>query len=341
MQATRLVIPAASVASLAWCGDKLVDWVGGGKVFRLDGNCEDPRVNWAFPFDAVCATPDGRYAIIYQRLGTKALLLREGECLRQLNRSFYHAHTYEYPICIWQAPDGRTLIAHCPEQYCRIDIEDADTGERFTEGVREPRDFFHSRLMVNSTGTRLLSAGWVWHPCDAVVYYEVAEALRNPAHLDDIGASAPGSRNVGLAEESSACWQTPERVLLGGSSEEDEQQEADIGDIGEPRLHARGIAIYDVVSRCYVKSVVLAEIPGTIMPLGASHIVSFYRHPKIISLDSGEVVARWDDLDTGNQASSILTRDARIPPLAIDVQNRRFAVGGPCGIDIIQVILSE
>jgi len=167
-------------------------------VFYLDGRCEDPRIRWAFPFDAVKATADGRFAVIYQRLGTKALLLHEGKFLRELNRSFYHADVYEYPICIWQALDGRTLIAHCPQRYCRIDIEEAETGTCLTEGVREPRDFFHSRLMVNATRTRLLSAGWVWHPCDGVIYYDLAEALRDPTHLDEVRNSAPGSRYVGF-----------------------------------------------------------------------------------------------------------------------------------------------
>jgi hypothetical protein len=341
MKLSQSVIPATGVASLAWCGEKLVDWIGGSRVFHLDGKCEDARVIWAFSFDAVRSTSDGRYAILYQRLGTKALLLRDGQYLRELNRSFYHAHVYEYPVCIWQATDGRTLIAHCPERYCRIDIEDAETGACLTEGIRNPQDFFHSRLMVNSTGTRLLSAGWLWHPCDAVAYYDMAEALRNPTHLDGFPNAAPGSRYVGLAEENSACWQTTERVLLSGSAEEDDHQEEEIAEIGEPRLHARGLAVYDVGSRTYVKSAVLAEIAGTTMPIGESHLISFYRYPKLISLDSGEVVAKWEHLDTGNQTSSIIGRDTRIPPLAIDVEHRRFAVHGPDGIHVVQVNMND
>lgn len=335
MKFSRVVIPADHVASLTWCGDKIIDWVGGGRVFHLDGKCEDPRVYWAFPFDSVCATSDGRYAVIYQRLGTKALLLREGEVLRELNRSFYHAHVYEYPVCIWQTSDGRTLIAHCPERYCRIEIDDAETGRRLTDAVREPGDFFHSRLMVNASGTRMLSAGWVWHPWSGVVYFDISESLRNPTQLDKLLSRAPGSLNVCSAEEGSACWQTNERVLLGGSAEEDEPQ---VG-VGEPRLHARGIAVYDVVCRNYLRSVVLAETPGTMMPLGENHAVCFYGHPRVVSLDSGKIVASWDDLDTGNQTSSILGRDTRIPPLAIDVKRSRFAVHGPGGINVIQMDL--
>jgi hypothetical protein len=114
-------------ASLVWQGDALVDWVGGSRVIHLDGRCDRPKVNWAYTFDAVTATPGGHFAIIYERTGTKALLLRDGDLLREMNRSFYHANVYDYPVCIWNAGDGRTLIAHCPQDYCRLDIEDANT----------------------------------------------------------------------------------------------------------------------------------------------------------------------------------------------------------------------
>src|SRR5512142_2915226 len=103
MKFSRTVIPATNVVSLTWCGDSLVDWVCGGTVFYLDGTRKEANVRWAFPFDAACATKDGHFAVIYQRLGTKALLLRDGKFLRELNRSFYHAHVYEYPVCIWQS----------------------------------------------------------------------------------------------------------------------------------------------------------------------------------------------------------------------------------------------
>lgn len=340
MQISRLTVPATDVASLTWCGDTLVDWVRGGMVFHLDGRCEDPHMGWGFPFDAACATSDGRFAVVYQRVGTKALLLREAKILRELNRSHYHANAYEFPVCIWRATDGRTLIAHCPESYCQIDIDDAETGLRLTKGARSPQDFFHSRLMVNATGTRLLSAGWAWHPWSGVVYYEIADALRDPTRLDNTAEHAPGSMDVCLAEEASACWQTSERVLLGASSEEEDLQDEKAVHIGEPRLHTCGIAVYDVASGKYLRSVALGEPPGIMMPVGERHVVCFYQHPKLVSLDSGEVVARWEDLDTGNQVGSIIW-DSKLSPLTIDVQHHRFAVAGPKNITVVQIDSAE
>src|SRR5882762_6584746 len=303
MRNSRLVIPIAGVGSLTWCGDTLVDWVRGGMRIQLDGSVENQRVSWGFPFDAACATEDGRFVVVYQRVGTKALLLSGGKILRELNRSHYHANAYEYPICIWREAGGRTLLAHCPDRYCQIDVEDAESGERLTKADRDAQDFFHSRLMVDPTGKRLLSAGWVWHPWSGVVYYDIAEALRVPTHLDSTMNRAPGSLDVCAAEEAFGCWQIGDRVLLSASAEqEDQQDEAAIG-LGEPRLHPCGIAVYDVSTRRYIRSVVLDEPPGTLMPVGENHAVSFYKHPKLVSLETGKILARWEDLDTGTQVS--------------------------------------
>ncbi len=336
MKFSRSVIRASNVASLVWQGDTLVDWVRGGQTFCLDGACHDPRVNWAFPFDAACATSDGKFAVIYQRCGTKALLLRGTECLRELNRSFYQAHVYEYPICIWQAPDGRVLLAHCPEHYNQIEIDDAETGERLTQAVRTPQDFFHSRLKVNSAKTRLLSAGWVWHPWNSVIYFDIAEALRDPSHLDKDDNIAPDSFHVGLAEHSSACWQTNDRVLIGASSEEEDSEEVVEVKVTELRLRPRGIAVYDVASRRYVKSAVLNELTGMMMPLGENYAVCFFKHPRIVDLDSGETILQWDDLDSGAQTSSIIW-NTKVPAVATDAENRRFAVAGANEITVIQL----
>jgi hypothetical protein len=71
----RTVIPVERVRSLCWDRDELVDWVDGGKRFHLNGSIEDSCVRYGYRFDAACVSPSGSYAVIYERLGTKALLL--------------------------------------------------------------------------------------------------------------------------------------------------------------------------------------------------------------------------------------------------------------------------
>ncbi len=155
---------ATGIKSLCWRGDELIDWVGGGRAFAADGTERPSTVRYGYRFDAATASPDGRFAVIYERLGTKGLLLCDGRVLRELDRSFYHADAYEYPVALFSGSDGRVLLAHRPRDYCRIDLEDAETGRLLTESLdRKPSDFFHSRLALSPNGKRLLSAGWVWH----------------------------------------------------------------------------------------------------------------------------------------------------------------------------------
>src|SRR5215468_6529162 len=210
---------ATGIASLCWCGDHLVDWVGGCRVFALDGTEREASVHYGYRFDAATASPDGRFAVIYERLGTKGLLLRDGQILRELDRSYYHADAYEYPVALFNDPDGRVLLAHCPGNYCRIELEEAETGRPLTASEdRKLSDFFHSRLAASPGGKRLLSAGWVWHPLSLVLCFDVAQALADAHYLDD-RHGLPASFNPDLAEESSACWLDDDCIAVAASAE--------------------------------------------------------------------------------------------------------------------------
>jgi hypothetical protein len=52
-------------------------------------------------------SPSGEFAVIYTRLGTKGLVLHRGKIIREINRSFYHADVYEYPIGLAALKNGR------------------------------------------------------------------------------------------------------------------------------------------------------------------------------------------------------------------------------------------
>lgn len=243
------ILKAGFVESLVWEGDELVDWVNGGMRFRLDGSAVESRVRYGYRFDAVCAS--NGYAVIYERLGTKGLILRNGVILREISRSFYRADDYEYPICLWTGSQGRTLMAHCPEEYNRIEIDDVQTGERLTgAGDREPSDFFHSSLQASPGGTRLLSAGWIWSPWETVCFFDVSQALRDPRHLDD--AKHDGKRwPCGSVEESSACWQTEDRILIAGNVDDFFDQEEQ----PEVRLGPNNIMVCDVSAASCIRTV--------------------------------------------------------------------------------------
>jgi hypothetical protein len=319
---------AAGIRSLCWRDDELIDWVGGGRAFASDGTERSTRIYYAYRFDAATVSPDGRFAVIYERLGTKGLLLHDGKILRELDRSFYHAQAYEYPVALFQEPSGRLLLAHCPEEYCRLELEEAETGRRLTVSAeRKPADFFHSRLAGSPNGKRFLSAGWVWHPWNVVVCFDVVRALADPHHLDSGDDVSAFSRNVCLAEESSACWLDDDRIAVASSDEPEDPEGAEVG--VEPRLLPRGLAVFDMTSGVCLRTLQFDQPLGTMLAIGKHHVLSLYGHPKLIELSSGKVIHVWIDLHSGLQDSSIvrgLKGDTIPPPMAFDPARNRLAI---------------
>ena len=334
---------ATGIRSLCWRGDELVDWVGGGRAFALDGQERGASTQYGDQFDAATATRDGRFAVIYERLGTKGLLLKDGQILREINRSYYHASVYEYPVALFHAPDGRLLLAHCPRSYCAVELEEAETGRPLTASAeRKPCDFFHSRLAASPHGKRLLSAGWAWHPLGIVEFFDVARALADPRHLDRGARASPYSGYVCLAEEDSACWLDDDRIVVAASDEpEDPEEVREAAD--EARLRSCGIAVYDLASGRCQRTFQLPEPPGTILPIGQHHVLSLYRHPKLIDLSSAQVLHVWTELASGLQNSSIiwhLKDAAKPPPMGFDAVIGRLAIADRNRITVIEFDLS-
>jgi hypothetical protein len=89
-------IAARGVGSLVWDGESLVDWVGGGDRYFLDGEVASARRRYAYAFDAVASLDGSPFSVIYTRCGTKGLVLRDGRLVREINRSYYQAGAYEY-----------------------------------------------------------------------------------------------------------------------------------------------------------------------------------------------------------------------------------------------------
>lgn len=329
-----------AVRSLAWRGDELVDWVGGGSFFTLDGVFHRVPRGWGYDrFDGCVTDASGRWAVVHERTGTAGLLLHDGKRLREVHRSSYRADAYLYPACLFLGPDGRMLLAHCPEGYSRIDIDDAETGRRLTAcDDRRVVDFFHSRLTPSPSGTKLLSAGWVWHPWDAVVWFDVAAALADPRVLDRLVGSEQ-SRTAGLAEETSATWLDDDTLLVGSSDHVEDADE--IADLElAPRLLPNALALLDTRTKRYTACIELGEPPGTSMAMGQEHVVTFYRRPRLVSLRSRRVVHEWNDLPTDELDSSIV-RGRSHAVIALDPANARFALQVDDRIEVVSFDVAQ
>lgn len=333
--ATHRVLPASNVKSLAWHGDTLVDMAAGGKIYGLDGSARKVSFMTSFSFDAAILSGDGVYAILYKRFGTKAVIFHEGVLIREINRSYYFSEMFDYPVCLWTDSQNRTLIAHCPDDYNRIEIEDAKSGERLTDSKdRSPSDFFHSRFEVSPNGKRLLSAGWVWHPLDVLRILDLQRALSDPHHLDNKDDGTVWLYEDYLAECHSACWQDNDTLLL--AVEIDQGEYVEFTGQSPQDVSLLRLVRYDASDRKILSSIDMAEPLGSLMPVGLSHVVAFYDHPRLIELASGKVVEEWPQLYSGRQAGCIVDADAApTPPMALDPANARFAILSGTDIHVI------
>ncbi|GAA5531494.1 hypothetical protein [Herpetosiphon gulosus] len=325
-------IPAQRVRSLVWHEHALIDWAAGGHRYQLDGTCKQSSVGYAYRFDAALQSASGAWVVIYERLGTKGVLLHHGKIVREINRSFYYADAYEYPVAFLQHPDGRELLGHCPRYRHMLEIEDLATGECLTNAVqREPSDFFHSRLTISPKQTWFLSAGWVWHPIDSLGLYQLDQALADPQILD--------YRNVDLASDveiNTASFIDDQTLLLVTGELLD--WEGQIEDSPFYNLGKQCLARYNLTTN-HIDSIVKAEEKvGLIMPLDQQYVLGFYDHPKLFDCTTGKVIQRWPELTTGKQISSIMHHlEAVPPPMAFDPINRRFAVADATGITVIEL----
>jgi hypothetical protein len=265
--------------------------------------------------------------VIYVARGTKALVIDgaggAGET-RELNRSYYRADAYQYPVCPFRLPDGHEVIAHCPREYNRLEIEDLETGECLTARDYETRgvDVFHSRLAASPDGRRLLGAGWVWHPWGLLDVWDVEHALEDPTTLDEHHFSAVNG------EVESACWLDDDRILVSVGMALDDEPE------GEEDLLPGELGVWSTSASGWLARSRPPKQPGTLIAFG-EHALALFEHPTLLDPYSGEVVEEWPDIQTGRQDSSIIWRRPLPPAFAADPANRRFAVAD--GTDVILV----
>ncbi|MHA6758926.1 WD40 repeat domain-containing protein [Streptacidiphilus sp. PAMC 29251] len=320
----------APVLSLNWDGDELVDWAGGNRRWQADGTEVLAFHHHGFDFDRAVSSPSSRFHAVYRVRGTKGAIFDRTEKLREINRSRYSSGAYEYPIALGWLPDGREVIAHCPEVYDRLHIDELATGRRLTARDGESEDFFHSRLAFSPNGRRLLSAGWGWHPISSAMVFDVATALADPATLDGEGLLAAG---FGFESEiESACWLSDDSLVLSGLPDPFWSGRDAVGP--DDDLRPDEIGVWSLTDSAWTTRHTMDVRIGTMLTLHGALVLSLYGHPKVVDTNSGEVVQDWPDLVTGHQESSIINR-ASVPPVAVHPSGTRFAVAAADGITVV------
>jgi hypothetical protein len=299
--------------TIDWVNNRIVDWKGGGKF--LDAGRENvggiSRL-YQGDFDASITSPNGEYQFIYKRLNTKGLLLKQGQLIREINRSYYHAERYEYPAAFVEY-EGRTYLAHCPNGYSTIDFEDVETGELVTDvPERKHMDMFHSRFEVSPGGRYLLSRGWVWHPSDEICVFDVRAAITDPHKLDRWNAPFTG------IEINAANFIDDERILIGASNGEPPRDEDDA------TFPADHIGVWNLTTR-EVTGIVPVKAPfGNLFVIDVHRAWDLYQYPKIIHIQSGAIIDALEDVETGKQITSFCYSKA--PQIRYNRATKQIAV---------------
>jgi hypothetical protein len=243
MNFSRAEISATGLRSLSWDGDNLVDWVA-GRRYSLQGPAEEFNVGSGYRFNA--AIGFGSLGISFEALGTKGLLLRDNgqrstgnyvplsvDIIREIDRSYYHADDYPFPVTLFADASGRPILAHCPRGYNVLDLEDINGQNLTPRSEKSAEDVFHSRLQASVDGRWLLSNGWVWHPWRVICVYDVARALQEPGYLSTTG----------------------EKVELGDAWEGEVEAATFVGErlVCATNEEQRALALYDLGGRRHVR----------------------------------------------------------------------------------------
>ncbi len=316
----RFIETPGPVGSLAPMEDGgLVDAVG-GRWWTADEVEHYRGIGYGGSFDR--AVVFGSYCVLFAGRGTKALLLKDGELVRELNRSYYCADSYDYPVALGALPDGRVVLVHCPDEYNILQIEDAETGEWLTDGERQPTDVFHSRLEISPDGRRLLSAGWFWHPYGVVSAYDLEAALQDPATLDGKGILWTSAADD---EVLAACWIDADRIAVAlGSAVIDEAE--------QPRNE---LAVWSCAESVWTYRNRVEAPLGELIARGES-VLSLYGHPRQISLATGEILAEWPDLELPKRQSAFASDEYDFP-IATPVGEGGLALAQETGIAVIEL----
>lgn len=320
-----------SPQSLNWLEGDLVDWVHGGNKYSLNGGFQSSQVLFSYEFDSAIQSDHGVYAVIYEKLGTKGLLLKNGQILRELNRSSYCADAYEYPITFIKLSTDEYAIAHCPDEYCRIEFDLVESGKRLTnKQERKLEDCFHSRFRVNPSNTFLLNTGWVWHPYNMIDIYDIEKSLIDNTILDVYYSPFPISCEVNTAE-----FLNDDLIVINSTDDEPLDEEA-LND--KVNLQSNQIGLYVISENRFKKKVQLDQKSGTLIPINEDFVIDLYDYPKLINLNTGKIIQEFKDINSGQQNSSIIHHIEPVPPMAFDRTNKRLAIANGQKIEVLTFV---
>lgn len=317
----RQTITANYIKTICWEDDRIIDWASGVE-YSLNGTSKQFGYRYGFA-DSAISSANGEYVFIYKKLGTKGLLLKNGELLREINRSYYCSEAYEYPAA-FVTLRNRTYLIHCPIEYNQLDFEDVETGELITNiKNRKPSDRFHARLEVSPDGKYLMSKGWLWHPLDVIMLFDIKKCLNDPKMLDEPQFFPSTGIEIGIASFIDSS------IVLIGSSDEFFDED----DIGH--LPPKYICLWDFIANKLSKPVAVKENFGNLFAIDAYRAWDLFDFPKIIDIRTGEIIEQDKDVNSGKQQSAIIHQSGHFPSIVFNKRTGQIAIKADEKIEVL------
>jgi len=166
-----------------------------------------------------------------------------------------------------------------------------------------------------------MSKGWVWHPIDEIVVFDVKECINNPLLLDN----AQFYPNVGV-EICTASFIDDHRVLIGSTEEVFDEL---------PKLPPKHISIWDLKTNLLSKSTPVKENFGNLFAISDTLTWDLFNFPKIINIDTGDIVDQNTEIDSGKQCSAIINETDYFPAIIFNKQTKQIAIKGHEKIEIL------
>lgn len=314
---TRQTFKTNYLKTIDWLNGDIVDWVSAGQLYSSDGQQRQiAKYHYAFGFDASITSQNGQYAFIYKRLGTKGLLLKDGEIMREINRTYYHAEIYEFPAAFITV-GNETYLVHCPVNYSQLDFENVETGKIVSNiRGRKPSDIFHSRLSISPDNKYLMVCGWAWHPVDKVELFDIEQCLKNPLLLDN-SFFYP---NFGT-EINSASFIDSDRILIASTDEEPFDDEV------PPLLPQKHLAIWNFIKDEITSPIKVKGEFGNLFAINERQAWDMFKFPKIINIQTGEIEYKLEEVNSGLQTSSLMYgKIEEIPQICFNRKTSQIAV---------------
>lgn len=180
-----------------------------------------------------------------------------------------------------------------------------------------------SRLAMSADRRFLLDAGWFWHPWCGACVFDMSLASGKPSAIGESVAFSTSNYEI----DSAAFLGSSHLVISSASEDAGEELKADA-------LRPKQLGVWSLIERRWESKVDLNEQTGAIMPW-KKWIVSFYDHPKLIELGTGQIVHQRDQLYFGKQVGPIDLGDPPPPPMAIDWHRGRFALANATKITVV------